>query len=374
MTIPYNYVTVSVHLDRIIRNYNRFAQNGPVIPVIKADAYGHGLFQVAAVLDAAGAEIFAVGSVEEAVSLRDVYPQKRILSLLGPILASDYDLVCQHDILCFIHHFEQIAKLGEAARAKERKRPVDVALKWNTGMNRLGFRPSEAPAVINAVREAGLQPVMVSSHLACADDPNAAETVKEQAAAFTVALHALRHAGFPVVGNLANSAAALAYPEFAFDHRRVGIALYGGNPFWRTSHETLGQDLECAMEVATRIASVHPLRAGESINYGYTFTAKTDMTVAIVAAGYADAYPRSVSGKAWMVWNGKRVPVLGRVCMQLSAVDVTGLDGVSPGQKIMLLGGGGKAAISADELASWWGTISYEVMCLLGLNPRVYAE
>ncbi len=372
MSIPYNYVTVSVHLDRIVRNYNRFAQKKPVIPVVKADAYGHGLFQVAAALHTAGAEMFAVGSVEEAAGLCEVYPEKRILSLLGPVLSSDYDLVCHYNTLCFISCFEQIAKLGEAARNMGRETPVEIILKWNTGMNRLGFYPQEAPSVIEAVRDAGLLPVMVSSHLACADDPDAKDVVEAQGQAFRSALQAVCDAGYPVLGNLANTAAALAYPDLAFDHCRLGIGLYGGNPFWGTSLESLGKDLECAMEVATRIVSVHPLKSGESINYGYTYTADKDMTVAIVAAGYADAYPRSMSGKAWMVWSGQRVPVLGRVCMQLSAVDVTGLEGVSPGQKIMLMGGEGDVAISADELASWWGTISYEAMCLLGLNSRVY--
>jgi alanine racemase len=124
------------------------------------------------------------------------------------------------------------------------------------------------------------------------------------------------------------------------------------------------------MSVSVPVLQVHPLPAGRSISYGRTYTATKDATVAIIAAGYADNYSRALSGRGVAVAGGRRVPVLGRVCMQTTAIDVTDVPGIATGDRVWLLGGPGPATVSADELADLWGTISYEVLCLLGMNPR----
>ncbi|WP_300155603.1 alanine racemase [Solidesulfovibrio sp.] len=372
MAIEHNYLRTRVRLSHIVANYQRLrGLGGHVLAVVKADAYGHGLVETAAALDGVGCDAFAIGSVAEGAALRDAGSRAAIISLLGPVLPEDDALALEKDVVPFVHDFGQLDRLaGVAAKAGKKAR---VALKFDTGMARLGFAEDDVPRLL--ARLAGLpsiEPVMVSSHLATADDPTAFDYVSTQGGRFARICQALRHGGLAFEASLCNSAGILAHAgDFGFDARRAGIALYGVNPFAGTDQEHLGQGLLPAMETVTRIVSVHDLPRGASISYGRTFIAERDMRVAIVAAGYADAYSRGLSNKGFMCLSGRRVPILGRVCMQLTAVDVSGLD-PAPGDPIHLLGGDGPGAVSADDLALWWDTIPYEVFCLFGLNPREY--
>jgi alanine racemase len=374
MTIPFNYLRVRVRVASIVDNYKALCrEGGETIAVVKADAYGHGLIPVAGALAAAGAKTFAVGTVDEAVALRDSGVPGRIISLLGPIDAEECQTLWAHDVIPFVHHPEQLQLLADVARHMDAS--LGVALKCDTGMRRLGFtrkQAAEAARIISACP--GLHLAMLSSHLATADDPEDVDYVAAQIQEFTAIRDLLRASGLSFQSNLANSAAILAHPEAHFDSRRAGIALYGGNPFTGTSLAHLGQGLKPAMDVATRIVSVHDLAPGQSISYGRTFTAPGSMRVAVVAAGYADAYSRNLSNSGFMLLDGARVPVCGRVCMQLTAVDVSEVPTPRPGDEILLLGGQGEEAITPDDLAEWWGSISYEPLCLLGLNPREYVD
>lgn len=377
MSILYNKFEVRVRLAAIRANYRLLCgHGGRVIGVIKADAYGHGLNEVARALAQEGCDTFAIGSVEEGAALRQYLRgagiNARILSLLGPVDSEDYPLLWEHEIIPFVGSFRQLETLaGQAARVGK---ALPVSLKFDTGMARLGFTFPDLPRLVERLREAPLvRPVMASSHLATADDPDAVNYVMAQAGRFEEIIASLTQAGFPVEANLANSAGILAHQKLHHQSQRGGIALYGANPFAGTAWEHLGKGLSPAMEVRTKIVSVHPLKKGQCISYGCTYTAERDMTVAIVAAGYADAYSRGLTGKgAQMLIAGHRVPQIGRVCMQLCACDVSDVPDVRPGDWAVLLGGTGPLAISAEELASWWGTISYEVFCLLGMNRRVY--
>ncbi|MDR3640293.1 MAG: alanine racemase [Humidesulfovibrio sp.] len=377
MSILYNKFEARIRLSAIRSNYRLLKTFGSrVIGVIKADAYGHGLFETAEALSKEGCDTFAIGSVEEGVALRQHLSNAgigaRILSLLGPIDPEDYAPLWQHDIIPFIGSFRQLeAVAGQAARLGK---ALPISVKFDTGMARLGFVESDLPRLLERLREAPLvRPAMASSHLATADDPEAVGCVLEQAKRFETMVAALRQAGYDVEANLANTAGILAHQQLHHQSQRGGIALYGANPFAGTAWEHLGKGLQQAMEVRTKIVSVHPLKRGETISYGATYTASRDMKVAIVAAGYADAYSRGLSGQgAQMLIGGRRVQQVGRVCMQLCAADVTDAPDARPGDWAWLLGGTGPLAISADELASWWGTISYEVFCLLGMNRRVY--
>jgi alanine racemase len=377
MTILYNKIEVRIRLSAIRSNYRRLCALGSrVFAVIKADAYGHGLFEVARALSQEGCDTFAIGSVEEGAALRRFLREEgisgRIVSLLGPVDSEDYAPLWEHEIIPFVGGFRQLESLARHAARLGKVLPISV--KVDTGMARLGFVETDMPRLIERLREAPLvRPVMVSSHLATADDPEAVEKVMEQAKRFDAMAGALRQAGYTVEANLANTAGILAHKQLRHDAQRGGIALYGANPFAGTAWEHLGGGLSPAMEARTKIVSVHPLKKGQTISYGGTYTAERDMTVAIVAAGYADAYSRGLSGRgAQMLIGGRRVPQIGRVCMQLCACDVSDLPDVRPGDWAVLLGGEGPLAISAEELASWWGTISYEVFCLLGMNRRVY--
>jgi len=377
MSILYNKFEILIRPSAIRSNYRLLKNSGSrVIGVIKADAYGHGLCEVADALAQEGCDTFAIGSVEEGVALRQHLRQAgisaRIMSLLGPVDPEDYPPLWEHEIIPFIGSFRQLESVaGQAARLG---RALPVSIKFDTGMARLGFVESDVPRLLERLREAPLvRPVMASSHLATADDPSAVDFVMEQGRRFETMVTALRQAGYQVEANLANTAGILAHQKLHHQSQRGGIALYGASPFAGTAWEHLGKGLVPAMEARTKIVSVHPLKKGHTISYGGTYTAERDMTVAIVAAGYADAYSRGLSGKgAQMIIGGRRVPQVGRVCMQLCAADVTGVPDVRPGDWATLLGGSGPLAITADELAGWWGTISYEVFCLLGMNRRVY--
>ncbi|WP_028578180.1 alanine racemase [Desulfomicrobium escambiense] len=374
MSIWYNHVRTRIRMGAIVDNFTliRGRAANPA-PVIKSDAYGHGLRETARALFAAGARTMAAGTVGEAAVLKETTPGAEVISLLGPIDAADYGLVCEHDIIPFAGSSEQLLLLEEAAsRAGV---PVRVALKFDTGMSRLGFGADEAGGVADLLEGLGnVRAVMAASHLATADDPDQDGYAQEQAGRFEGILHALHARGLDVQGSLANSAAIFGHPRTHHGLQRPGIALYGGNPFHGTGLAHLGQGLKQGMDVASRLVQVRTIPAGRTVSYGRTFTATQETRVGIVAVGYADNYSRGLSSRAQMLVHGRRVDVLGRVCMQLTAVDLGPVPEAAVGDEVFVLGGPGGNAISADELAAWWGTITYEVFCLLGQNPREYVE
>ncbi len=375
MAIEYNLLRVTVDLGAIRENFQQLRSRGTaLIPVIKSDAYGHGLVPVARALAECGADFFAVGTVDEAARLRQEMGREvrgTVLALLGPQSGADVRAVVEEDILPVAARPDQLRDLHEAARRAER--PLPIALKFDTGMARLGFGAEDAGRVLDVLSHCPLlQPRWLLSHLATADDPDQADFVREQAARFQRLHDQFSAAGLRLRGSLVNSAGLMAYPELAWDRQRPGIALYGANPFHGTELEYLGRDLRPAMRVQAPVLAVHPLAKGASISYGRTYVADQDKTVAVVAAGYADAYSRGLSNKGWMLLRGQRAKILGRVCMQMTAVDVTDIPGVAPGDLAVLLGADGENAITPEALSSWWGTIPYEVFCLLGMNPREY--
>ncbi len=371
MSVPFNRLVARIDLNCIENNYRVLCETAPgLAPVIKADAYGHGLLPVARTLDAAGARTLCVGSVEEAVALREAYPH-RIIALLGPLDTADAVLVARHDLVPYVYRAEQLDMLSAAAKSEGRL--VRVGLKFDTGMSRLGFRGPDVPELIRTLQShPELTVELVASHLATADEPDRADYVARQKGEFDTVCAGLSAAGFTFERTLGNSAGLLAFPELHYELQRPGIALYGANPFRGTPLEELGEKLRPAMSVRTLVVQAHPVSAGESVSYGCTFTAERDMRVAIMAAGYADCYSRALTGKAEVMIRGRRAKVLGRVCMQLTAVDVTDIPGVEAGDDVWLLGGDGPAAVTPDEMAGWWGTITYEVFCLLGLNKREF--
>lgn len=377
MTITYNMLEVQVDLSRIVDNY-RFIRSkaAKLMPVIKADAYGHGLLPVARALVTAGADAFCVGSVTEAVTLRregTLDSGVRVVSLLGPVDQEDYVEAVANDVTLLVGRLEQLERLQTAAAGAGRM--ARLALKFDTGMSRLGFSETDVPRIIQILAASpNLRLELVTSHLATADEDSSVDYVQTQAKRFCAITGRLSAAGLRFKANLANSAGILGFPELHFDLQRPGIALYGSNPFLGTSREELGRPLKQAMSVTTRILDVHDLPRGGTISYGRTYTASRDMRVAIMAAGYADGYSRGLSNGGQVCLKGSRASILGRVCMQLTAVDITGREDVRPGDTVHLLGGHGEGHISAEELAGWWGTISYEVFCILGLNRRVYLE
>jgi alanine racemase len=380
----HNLVRVRVDTGRIVHNYRLLAELGPpLMPVIKADAYGHGLADVALALADAGASILAVGSVAEAAYLRDILAKAAdgteidVVALLGPLEDADYPLLAQKRILPMVGRMDQIDRLATQAEASGET--LGVALKFDTGMSRLGFAVSEVSPLIERLGDSPqLRVELVCSHLAAADEEDKADTVMRQAGAFANICQALREQGHEFRANLANSAGLLAHgtqlPAEVIELARPGIALYGANPLHGTAWEHLGAGLKPGMSVSAPVLEVRDLAKGACVSYGCTFTAPQAMRLAVVGIGYADGYSRGVSGKGEVVVRGQRASICGRVCMQLIMVDATHIPDVAVGDRAYVLGGeegaAGQACITPEELAGWWATIPYEVFCILGQNRR----
>ncbi|WP_045215835.1 alanine racemase [Desulfonatronovibrio magnus] len=363
---------VEIDLQSIRDNYQILARAAGVdlMPVVKADAYGHGMEQVAMALWKQGARYFAVGPVFEGLILRSVLPEAGIFSLMGPLNDNDVLIIRQKNIIPFIHSWEQLQLLSNM---DPHGSPLPVGLKFDTGMNRLGFKCDQVGLLIDFLQNnPKVNLTIISSHLALADDPLMNHQVIEQWKCMQEVSDFFNQAGFIHQKTMANSAAILNVPETIGDIARPGIALYGGNPFTGTCCEGKGDCLKQAMRVKAPVLSVSNLLRGEGISYGLTFVAPRNMRVAIIGCGYADNYSRSLSNKSWMIFKGHMLPVLGRVCMQMSAVDVSHVPDISPEDEVFVLGGDELGEISVHQLAFWWNTISYEVFCLLGKNEKVF--
>ncbi len=379
MTIGYNHLQATVHASRIAANYRLLLRAGtPLMPVVKSDAYGHGLEPVVCALEKEGATFFAVGAVQEAVQLRESGFAGRILALLGAQDDEEAEACFVNNIIPLVYRMDQLDMLDSCRLPGSA--PVSIALKFDTGMARLGFPADQAAAAAKRLqRSPRLRTALVCSHLAAADEPDKEDFTLEQGRRFDAVLQDLRAGGVDgFQASLANSAGLLAWSELRRDLARPGISLYGGNPFHHTAWARLAGGLVQAMDVTAPVLQIRDLTAGTPISYGCTYTAPRDMRAAIVAAGYADCYSRVLSSPqgngAAMQLHGRRAAVLGRVCMQMTAVDVTHIPEAKPGDQAFLLGGDGENAIRAEELADWWGTNSYEVMCVLGQNPRRHVQ
>ncbi|OGB99806.1 MAG: alanine racemase [candidate division NC10 bacterium RIFCSPLOWO2_12_FULL_66_18] len=340
-----------------------------VMAVVKADAYGHGAVPVARVALGAGATWLGVAIPEEAVPLREAGIACGIL-VLGPIAPDQADLVAAHDLDQCVSDQAQAEALDRAARA--RGRVLALHLKVDTGMGRVGLRPREVRRVaekiwaLPSVRLAGLMTHFADAE---ADEPGFA---REQLVRFAEAARELAAAGIPApLRHAANSAALLFLPEARLDLVRPGIMLYGYHP--RGPRGGPESPLRPALRLRTAISQIQDVAQGESVSYGRTFVAPRDLRVATLPVGYADGCGRLLSNRGRVLIRGQRVPIVGRVCMDMTMVDVSGFPDVRVGDEAVLIGRQGADEITADEVAELQGTISYEVLCRIGPRvPRVY--
>lgn len=366
-----SFCHVRINHDHLRHNLALLRTAGKTLmPVLKADAYGHGLKDVAATLAAEGVDHLAVGSVAEGVRLRRQGIHARIVALLG--MADDEDRTAARawDIVPLVHDWPGLHHLVDMEGRAEQ--PLRVAVKCDTGMARLGFAVEDMAQVARTVAACpGLRVEMLVSHLAVADEPDQDAYTRAQASRFAEAARAMR-VHFPELRvSLGNTACLLTFPELAGDIARPGLGLYGCNPFHGTPRAGAGAGLKPVMEVSAPVLAVHPLPAGQTLGYGRTYAATTDRLVAVVGIGYADGYRRNPAPGTCVCLRGLRAPVIGRVAMQMTCADITelaaqGLD-IRPGDQAFVLGGPGHA-VTAWELAERWGSIPYEVTCLLGKN------
>ena len=328
------------------------AASSRVMAVIKANAYGHGLLRVAEALREV--EGFALLDVRDAITLRDAGFRQTILLLEGFFTQDELPLIAEYELTTVIHSQQQLAWLD----AYPRKNGLSVWLKVNTGMNRLGFMPAEVPAVMERLKShRAVRDVTLMAHFAQADE----------AAGIATQLQVFNQLAAPyrVPRSLANSAAILRYPAAHGDWVRPGIMLYGSSPFADVSAQQLG--LQPVMTLSSELISVRELRAGEAVGYGATFRADNTLRIGTVACGYADGYPRhAVTGTPILV-NGQRTRILGRVSMDMLAVDLNNIPDAQAGSRVVLWGEG----MPVDEVATAAGTISYELLCALAQRVPV---
>jgi alanine racemase len=330
------------------------APGNKVWAVLKANAYGHGLERAARALDAADG--FAVLDYQEAARLRVAGVAKPILMLEGIFKAQDIALLAKYALTPVLHNPEQI----EMLRTTALERDIDVYLKINTGMNRLGFTVENLRAAYNAVRmHPQVSAITAMTHFADADGASGVQAQLEWLNEMCRQIEGLAQAP----RSLANSAALIRFPEARADWARPGIMLYGCSPFADQPASALG--LRPAMTLTSEIIATQHLQAGERVGYGFSYEAVGEMAIGVVACGYADGYPRHAPTGTPVLVNGKRTRTVGRVSMDMICVDITDIQEAYIGSPVTLWGEG----LSADEVAASAGTVSYEL--LAALAPRV---
>ncbi|SAK52684.1 alanine racemase [Caballeronia temeraria] len=351
-------ISARIHLDAIRQNLQlvkRMAPSSRVWSVIKANAYGHGIERIFPAL--AESDGIALLDLDEAVRVRELGWTKPILLLEGIFEPADVETADRHRLTVTVHCDEQLALL-KAARPKER---IDIQLKMNSGMNRLGYRPGAFAAARKRASDiAAIGSIGLMSHFANADDG----AIDWQIDEFEAATRDL-----PGTRSLSNSAAVLWHPRAHRDWVRPGTILYGASPTGCARHIE-GFPLRAAMTLASRIIGVQTLAPNETIGYGRTFTADRAMKIGVVACGYADGYPRHAPAGTPVMVDGVRTRVVGRVSMDMLTVDLTPCPAAGIGSSVELWG----EHVRVDEVAEPSGTIGYELMCALAQRVPVTVD
>jgi alanine racemase len=373
---------VEIDLAALRHNYQsivaRTGKGVKVMAIVKADAYGHGMVAVAKVLAGAGVSTFGVAEVEEGVLLREEGVEGDIVVLLGAPACSVPDMV-RFSLTPVVYDLDLMDTYNK--ELCEDQSVLDIHLKVDVGMGRLGILPGQVDDFLTRLQEfSQLRLTGVMSHFPLADEPGS-ELTRKQLSQFGNILQKIdgRYPGQPVT-HIANSA-ALAY-DFAthLDMVRPGISLYGCHPdgIDGPGARQAPLDLRPVMSFKSRILQVKEVDAGYGISYGHTFVTSRHARLAVLPVGYEDGYLRVLSNKAQVLINGQRAPVCGRVCMNACMVDITDIDPdrqVKAGDEVVLMGRQGNEEITADEVAEWMKTISYEVLCLFGSrNRRKYVQ
>lgn len=338
-----------------------------VIGIVKADAYGHGIVEVSRTLASAGVGRLAVAIVEEAMALSDAGVPGRILILGAPLL-EQVEEIAANDFEAMVSDL-QFARLLDAV-ARRHGRKVCIHLKFDTGMGRLGFHPEEAVEITRQIAGySSLRIIGAMTHFPTADVPQGREFTREQIAIMRRIRAELEAAGFHIpLWHAANSCASLTLPESHFDAIRPGLALYGG-----VRRDMTPLKFRQVMSLKTRIVQIRDIPEGHSVSYGRTFMAERPTRIAVLPIGYADGLSRGHSNKGQVIIRGRRAPIAGRICMDMTLVDVTDIRTAAPGDEVVLYGRQGDEEISLRDAADSLGTIPYEVMTSIGSRvPRIY--
>ena len=348
--------TVYIDSQALQYNLNRVKQLAPqakIVSMVKANAYGHGVKDCLEALS--DTDAFGVACLEEALEIRELgYPQP-ITLIEGIFSADEMAVVVENNIEVVVHHQPQLDWL-HAHKDEYIAKDLKVWVKLNSGMNRLGFKVPEIIDVINALKAEGFTCVL-AMHFANADAEK--HPLNEQQK--NQFLH-VKETCAPIMGSCCNSAAIFKWPELNFDFVRPGIMLYGASPFANKNVHEL--DLKPVMTFTAEIIAHNHIQTGESVGYGSTFIADKEMDIAIVSIGYGDGYPRAFPKTNVVAINGQNTPVIGRVAMDMIAIDITGLK--APLGTTVELWGKNRLV---DDVADANGTIGYELLCRMSNRP-----
>jgi len=333
----------------------KYAPNSKVWAIVKANAYGHGAINVAHTLDEADG--FGVSTLNEAIALRDSGITSAILLLEGVTEAEHLSSASSHNFECVLHSIEQV----EQIKCQDFIHPLRVWIKVDTGMHRLGIEPE----LLSDIRQelaaiTGIELAGIMTHLACADDDENYQTTQRQIERFENCVTP------DDTLSIANSAAILSWKDTHRGWVRPGIMLYGASPMANKS--AMEFQLKPVMTLMSPVIAIRSVLKGEAIGYGHRWRADRDSKIATLAIGYGDGYPRHAPNGTPVWLHNNRVPLVGRVSMDMIMVDVTDLDSVSIGDQVELWGG----SLSVDEVAQFVGTIGYEL--LTRISPRVTHE
>ena len=338
------------HLKHNLATIRKLVNPSKLMAVVKADAYGHGMLQVCKTLS--DADAFSVAYISEAVELRNNGIKQPLVALQGFSSEEDLKFSVKHDIQVVMHHAEQLKILRSVGKVES----LNVLLKVDTGMHRLGFEVEEFNSVLAEIKSY-LSPssnLRLMTHLACADELENQATLQQLD---TFSSLANEHT---YEQSIANSAGILAWPDSHRDWVRPGLALYGINPV-KNHASSSAVDLRPVMSLHAPLISIKRCKKGEKVGYGGDFCCPKDMVIGIIAIGYADGYPRHLKGTPRVAIGKNKAPVVGRVSMDMIAVDLDGIN-VQVGEIVEIWG----ESISVTEVAEHAETISYELLCVAG--------
>ena len=365
---------VTIDLGALRHNFfeiKRLAGPDPrVIGVVKADAYGHGMIPVSRTLESAGVDCLGVFELEEGLELRKAGCTVPIFIMMG-ITSDEVSDVVEHEFTPALFQIEIAEELSRISAEQGKAAPVHI--KVDTGMTRLGVRLEDLKSFLEQLLALkGIKLEGIFSHLAVADQPGHTFT-DQQVKRFREAVEECSRLGVSLGGvHIANSGALLGNKGLDLGMVRPGILLYGSPPAegWPEA-----ASFKPVMSFKSRVIQVRTVPLGTPVSYGCTYVTQERRTIASIPVGYDDGYSRLLSNNGEVLIHGRRVPVVGRVCMNLTMMDVTGVEGVTVGDEVVLLGAQGEDRITAEEIASRIGTINYEVYCTIGKsNRRVYID
>jgi len=346
---------------------NRVDKDIKIMAIVKADAYGHGMKEVSQAVARKGIDYFGVASLDEAATLREAGIKKNII-VLGAILPEEVEGVLRFNVIQTVSDLAIARLLSQLAQSK--KRIIKVHAKIDTGMGRLGVWHKDA---VNFVKKlASLKNIKVDgifTHFPSAEDDKV--FTRNQLRDFKSLIEELLRHGIDIpIKHTSNSMAVIDFKDSHMNMVRPGLIMYGLHP---RSDLAKKLRLRPALKLKTKVVYVKPVSRGRSISYGRTYVTKKDTNIATIPVGYGDGYSRDLSNRGHVLIKGRRLPIVGRVCMDMSMVDAGRSRTVKPGDDVVLIGKQGKDAVTVEEIARLSNTIPYEVVCNIGRRvPRIY--